>query len=202
MDNSFRKDGKKGGRIALVYNEEYRIKRIKENHLKTYHSVKWKLIIKNTILHIIGVYRPPTSGTVNQFAEEFLEKIQDDIMDSSNLIILGDFNIHINDEMDEEAASFKQSMNAIGLIQHVDNYTHRQGNILDHVYTFASSEPTVLRCNTGSFISDHCIIITNLAIQRGDIKRTTKSSRKYKNFILNDFKQDLIFNWSEQKHFG
>ena len=104
MDNTLKKDGKKGGGIALIY-EEYRIKLIKENHLKTHPSVKWKQ--KKTkkhyiILYIIGVYRPPISGTVNQFAVEFLEKIQDNIMDSSNLIILGDFNIHINDETNEE----------------------------------------------------------------------------------------------------
>ena len=198
MENSFRKNGRKGGGIGLVYKDGYRIKKQEEKHTKTYHSVKWKLTMKNTHLHIMGVYRPPSNTTtVNQFTDEFLEHLQEDIINSKNLIILGDFNIHIDDDTDCDAEAFKDSTDAIGLIQHVNTYTHRLGHTLDHVYTLVGCQPIVSRCRTDAFISDHCMIITDTSIERGDIERCTTTSRNFRNFDLDDFKSDLKFQWSE-----
>ncbi len=202
MQNTSRQDGRIGGGIALVYRDVYNIKNIEERHLRTFQSTKWKLTLKNTHLNILGVYRPPPSKshvtTINQFTDEFLENLQEDIINSDNLIILGDFNIHISDTNDADAQSFVDCTNAIGLQQHVDTYTHKQGHLLDHIYTLANTEPTVRACIALSFMSDHRLIAASISLRRQDIERRSVTSKCYKNFDLTEFQNDLEFNYSDE----
>ena len=53
----------------------------------------------------------------------------------NKFIILGDFNIHVNDESDVNAHNFMDIIMALGLEQHVNFPTHKAGNILDLVMT-------------------------------------------------------------------
>ena len=181
-----------------MHKDIYNIKSVEEKHMRTFQSVKWKLTMKNTHLNILGVYRPPPSKsnvtTINQFTDEVLENLQDDIINSDQLIILGDFNIHINDENDADAQGFIDCTDAIGLEQHVDTYTHKQGHILDHIYTLVGAQPTVQNCRACSFISDHRLIAARISIQRNYIERCSVTSRCYKNFDLDKFKNDLKFD--------
>ena len=57
-----------------------------------------------------------------------------------NIMIMGDFNHHINKQLDEDAANFMESMSSVGLVQHVEFGTHESNNILDLVFTESSSD--------------------------------------------------------------
>ena len=46
----------------------------------------------------------------------------------NKLIILGDFNIHVNDKSDENAQNFMDIIMALGPEQHVNFPTHKAGN--------------------------------------------------------------------------
>ena len=52
----------------------------------------------------------------------------------NNLIIMGDFNMHIDDITNVENLIFNDTMEGLGLSQQVKTPTHRQGNILDLIY--------------------------------------------------------------------
>ena len=41
-----------------------------------------------------------------------------------NLVLLGDFNIHINKLDDHDTQAYIDTMEALGLIQHIDQQTH------------------------------------------------------------------------------
>lgn len=53
----------------------------------------------------------------------------------SNLIILGDFNIHVNTPSCHLVSEFLQLLDCFSLTQHVHIPTHIKGNILDLVIT-------------------------------------------------------------------
>ena len=74
----------------------------------------------------------------------------------NKLIILGDFNIHVNDESDENAGNFRDIIVALGLEQHVHFSTHKAGNTLDLVMTELGSKLEVTKCSPGPFWLDHC----------------------------------------------
>ena len=90
-------------------------------------------------MYILGIYRPPQSDaatSISNFTEDFLEDIQDDVIQFANLIILGHFNIPINDQSDNEVQSFIDSLTAAGLQQHVENYTHIDRATPWTIYTY------------------------------------------------------------------
>ena len=96
----------------------------------------------------------------------------------NNIIIMGDFNHHINKELDEDASNFMESMSSVGFVQHVDFGTHESDNILDLVFTESSNEFSVVRCTSGPFVSDHCMVICDMAL--------TKPEIKYRDFMFCD----------------
>ena len=151
--------------------------------------------------NIIGLYRPPPSKshatTINQFTDEFLENLQEDIINGDHLKILGDFNIHIDDNTDADAQSFADCTSAMGLEQHVDTFTHNQGHTLDHIYTLIGAQPILKGCRPCFFLSDHRLIAVCTSIQRNDIERRSVTSRCFKNFNLEEFKIYLQFSYTE-----
>ena len=52
-----------------------------------------------------------------------------------NLVLLGDFNVHVNKLDSHDTQSYLDTMVVLGLVQHIDQQTHRLGNILHLVYT-------------------------------------------------------------------
>ena len=93
------------------------------------------------------------------FIDDFTEWICDQLVmtDHGNkLLILGDFNIHMNDESDENAGNFMDTIMALGLEQYVHFPTRKTGNTLDLVMTELGSKLEVTKCSPGLFWSDHC----------------------------------------------
>ena len=88
----------------------------------------------HTTITVLGIYRPPAGSPV-EFLTEFTNWITDVVVQDTNLLVVGDFNLHINNENDENAANFKESVIALGLEQHVAKPTHKSGNILDIIFT-------------------------------------------------------------------
>ena len=69
------------------------------------------------------------------FCEE-LEKLVEKVFDKGDsIIIVGDFNIWVDKESDQDSEKVLTLMNKYGLAQLVDKLTHREGHTLDHVYS-------------------------------------------------------------------
>ena len=69
------------------------------------------------------------------FTEDLSEFLGHTLTQIKNIIIMGDFNIHINNLNDTEAQMFLEAMELLGLEQHIKEPTQKAGNILDHIYT-------------------------------------------------------------------
>ena len=84
------------------------------------------------------MYRPPPScknGLRSEdFAVEWASYIEQLVEVQEELLIVGDFNIHV-DSPNNESQSFLDILNANGLIQHVKSSTHQKKHILDLVIT-------------------------------------------------------------------
>ena len=72
----------------------------------------------NSFLNVLGVYRPP-DGSIPQFLDIFTELLVDILTSNTNLVVLGNFNIHVNDINNPNAKIFLDTMTALGLKQHV-----------------------------------------------------------------------------------
>ena len=64
---------------------------------------------------VTGVYRPPYSvGLDFQFTEWIVEPL----VNSTNLIIMVDFNFHVNNLNDDVVANLTDTITGIGLVHH------------------------------------------------------------------------------------
>ena len=98
---------------------------------------------------------------------------------SKNIVILDDFNLHVNDKSDTDAQQFIDMVEASGRKQWIDFPTHKQGNTSDLIITEVAVEVQIKNIYCGPYISDHCIITCTCSIPK--TKMVTKQI-KYRDF--------------------
>ena len=101
------------------------------------------------------VYRPPGSCTT-QFLEDFLAISGFLSSVSSNFIICGDINIHLDVECSDRSR-LNDILQCYSLIQCVNGLTHMLGHTLDVLISPCDSD-FVCNVSVGDFISDHAAI--------------------------------------------
>ena len=79
-----------------------------------------------------------SSYLCNAFLEEFSVYLESVIISSKPLLIVGDFNLHVNIPSDPNASKFLDLLSSMGLDQHVDKPAHVSGNTLDLIITRCS----------------------------------------------------------------
>ena len=174
--------GRKGGGVALIAKSHLRVKQIGEGQLRSFQFCKWQVQVHHTIITLVSIYHPPYNNKTKVTNAEFLDEYTDWIAETSandkNLVICGDYNMHVNNPNDEDAASFLETNEALGLKQHVTFATHTSGNTLDLIFTEINGGIGVADCIPDSYISDHCNVLCKLSLKREDIQRKTVTYRK------------------------
>ena len=144
---------------------------------------------------IVAIYHPPYSVTNNstnaKFIDEFTEYLVDSIMTYNNIVILGDFNLHINDQEDPDTNIFIDTTAALGLNQYVDFVTHNKGNILDLVMTEPLGKTKVTSCKPGPFFSDHCAVNFTISVTKQNMERKEITFCHIKDIDYEIFAKDL-----------
>ena len=166
-----------------------------EGNQKMFQYAVWKVETHGNLVTCIAIYRLPYSltnqETVTKSMDEFTVWLASILSSFINMIVLGDFNKHINNENDNEAGIFVDTMIALGFNQHVSFPTHRAGNILDLAFTETCNSIEVKSCRPGPILSDHTavdIVVTQLTqyIQRKLIKY-----RKRRDIDIDQLNKDL-----------
>ena len=140
---------------------------------------------------------PPDSNgnSVNAFIDEITIFLTDFLAKYTDTIIVGDFNMHINDPTDGDAMVFMDTLEAMGLDQNVTFDTHQKGDTLDLVFTEVKSSLQVNRCDPGPFISDHRAVLLELSIWKvipPKVKKIIRDLCKVKD-------DDIITNFCDEK---
>ena len=113
----------------------------------------------------------------------------------TNLVLLGDFNIHTQDMENPDSTTYNDTMEALGLLQHIDKPTHKFGNTLDLIYMESLDRIRVIHSFIGNFISDHRVVGIELEIRKQIEKPQSTKHRNCKDFNLNNLSQ--VFNSSK-----
>ena len=117
-----------------------------------------------------GIYHPPYSlinkNTNTMFINEFTDFATEILPEHQNNIFTGDFNLHVSDANDNDSTIFIDTIEAMGLVQHVGTSTHRSGNTLDLMISEIQGNTTIKTVNTGPYISNHCMVIATLKAKR------------------------------------
>nr|XP_049610836.1 uncharacterized protein LOC125988967 [Syngnathus scovelli] len=146
---------KKGGGVDLISNSELRVRPRSIHVFKTFEV----LIVRSTALpsfYLAVIYRPP--GAYSGFLDDFSEFVADLVTNADNIVIMGDFNIHMNSPSEPLTSAFQTLIDTFGFTQAVQAATHKNGNTLDLVLSrgLATSNIAVLPYTT--VLSDHFLI--------------------------------------------
>ena len=152
---------------------------------------------------VVVVYRPPPSCKnglrYEDVAVEWASYIEQFVEVQEELLVVGDFNIHV-DSSNNESQSFLDILNANGLIQHVKSSTHQKGHILDLVITGEHSN--LLKRPPAVFISgvsdvksssslDHFAVLCYLNVNRSKTIHKSAKFRAFRNIPVPDYRNDV-----------
>ena len=154
----------RGGGVAIISSKKLACKKFKYPHKVTSFEF---LIVHFEGTHkpcfIVNVYRPP-NGNFTNFLDEFSALVEHLNTPSRDLLVMGDFNVHVNDHSNSSANRFRSLLNDLGLQNHVKSPTYRHSqHTLDLVIDSYIDSPvrSVEVCPFTSF-SDHSLVTFEL----------------------------------------
>jgi hypothetical protein len=130
------------------------------------------------------VYRPPR-GDFSCFIDEFGEMLSMLSLNSTPLIIIGDFNIDLN-ITSTRASAFLELLNMFNLNQQVTCSTHKLGGILDLIIS-STNVNTIEIKNQSAAISDHYLLAFSAKKFLSKPVSNTKVLREYRDTSSIDF---------------
>ena len=183
------RSNKRGGGVAIISKDSYNqsIKSLPEFTYFEVISVCLKYTGKR--VRIVCIYRPPSSNP-STFLHEFSTLLEDITLQSDQIVICGDFNIHLDVANNAFASHFMDILDCFALKQHVKTATHASGHTLDCIITRDDEgllKPPVI----GPLISDHFSLLAVLPFSSKESKKTHVSYRKIRNINLDLFQSDL-----------
>ena len=126
------------------------------------------------------------------FTDEFSDWVKNHLTKHNNIIIGGDFNVHINKANEgDEPGMFPDTMEALGLKQNIHFPTHCLGNIIDQVFTEDGGNTVVLNSILGPYLSDHRMVNCILTLPRCDVETKQVTYRKISEINCDHLIDDL-----------
>ena len=109
----------------------------------------------------------------------------------TEIIILGNFNFHVDCTSDRDAKDFLDLQDAFNLSQHVVGSTHRSGHTLDLVITRQNSSIIQGSVIFPTWISDHSLVQTTIQLDKPSLAILRVTFTKWKDIDKDAFLQDL-----------
>lgn len=187
--------GRRGGGTALLGKKPLRILKIIGGEKKSFEFSEWSVSCSNHKLRILIIYRPPYSEEnpvpTSTFFTEFADYLESVILSPEELLITGDFNIHVDNPDNVDARHLLELLDSMALIQHVASPTHVSGHTLDLIITRNFSKLITNKPITDRFISDHCAVLCDLNTPKPPTLQENISYRKLKHIDLKSFQDDI-----------
>lgn len=192
---SYPRPSRDGGGIGLLHRKNIKVVCKQHGELKSFEYAQWLVTCSNTTFMLHGIYRPTYSTahpvTTKTFFKELHNYLDVQMQKHNNIVLGGDFNIHVNIEDDNDAEQLADITEAYGLTQHVWQQTHESGNTLDLLYTKFTDPIQVGEILCDTYISDHCFVKTTLSVQKPPLIRKQVCSRRLKDINHELFTKDL-----------
>ncbi|XP_065815183.1 uncharacterized protein, partial [Labrus bergylta] len=112
--------------------------------------------VSRTFQPVVVVYRPP--GPYSEFLSEFAEFLSDSVLNSDKIIVVGDFNIHVDVDNNSLSTAFMSLLDSIGFTQGVNEPTHRFNHTLDLVLAYGIEIHNLTVFLENPLLSDHFFI--------------------------------------------
>ena len=150
---------------------------------------------QRAVMRLHAVYRPPPSSkntlTYRLFVNEFSSLLELVTVNDNAQLLVGDFNIHVDDIRNKDAMNFVEMLESAGLQQHVTVATHQAGHILDLIISRKIDNLVNSVDKVSGLPSDHHALICPLNLGRPPPEKKLITCRKLRNINLNILREDI-----------
>ena len=128
---------RRGGGVGILYRSTLNIKQLdRVSERLSYKCLECCLTSDSTLYRTILVHRSPTALSTLSFLDEFSDHLDETVYSGGNLIVLRDFNFHVDDTSDADATKFIDMIESYNVALHVSVSTHRKGALKDVLKTY------------------------------------------------------------------
>ena len=190
-----RPNGRRGGGIAIIYRDSVRVSPVNITFSsRAFEHSAVSLTVYSASFYLITVYRPPSLST-DLFLSDFSSYLELLAASTSKVMIVGDFNIHIDDHNNYVGRNFLSLLESFDLTQNVVGPTHDGGrgqkrHTLDLVIT-RLSDKLLSDCVVSDYLTDHAAIHCLVRMKRPPRPLKTVEFRKLKAIDVEHFSRDL-----------
>ena len=185
---------KGGGGVGFIFSDLFTVKTTEPLTSPTSFEALHLSIRSNTKhIRVFVIYRPPERTdhpSFSVFMTEFRLLLESSIDINEDLVIVGDFNIHVEDPSNYKGTTFNQLLEDMGWIQLVNGRTHKAGHTLDLVIVRSGSS-LVTDVEVSTLVSDHRLVECSVCLSRPTRERKAISFRNYGSIILDSIVNDL-----------
>lgn len=191
-----RNSGQRGGGVGILYKKTLALRAIEnDNTFNSFEYTEHLLKSDSIWIRVIVVYRPPPSGvngsSVSQFLCEFSTFLEHLVLLPGEILVMGDFNFHVNDPTNHSAREFAFLLDTYNMSQHVTDPTHQSGHTLDLLITREGSDLISDVQVHVPWISDHGVVQFKITTSKPRFPRKTIVFRRWKSLDINQFQQDV-----------
>ena len=163
---------RRGGGLAVVYRDSCVCKVTQTQDFASFES-QMIMVGSSNPFYCVSIYRPP--GPAAGFLKDFSDFLSS-IIKLESVLILGDFNLHIDDSSSCSAMELLTLTEAFNFEQHVSEPTHQKGHILDLVFTLGLD---ILNVSVHDVhLSDHCLVLFDLHFSPESKPAEVRSQRR------------------------
>ena len=194
LHHAYRED-KRGGGVAVMFKRQFMIKPGGASSSE-YSSFEYSWIVmkqqSKRRLVLICVYRNQEVH-FNTFYEEFTIFMDKTSRNGEELLVVGDFNVWVERQDDQDAKRLILLMNTYGLTQKVKYPTHREGHTLDHVYVndFQLEIECEVLSDAQGMTTDHFPVILKIPTPTDQNLTKSVTIRKLNDINVEEFRNDL-----------
>nr|XP_054587113.1 uncharacterized protein LOC129152559 [Nothobranchius furzeri] len=150
----------RGGGVATIFHSDLLISPLQINSYSSFEH----LILSfpnpdcKTVkpLLFVVLYRPP--GPYSEFLDQISDFLSDLVLNTDKVIVVGDFNIHVDIEKDCLNVAFSNILDSIGFTQRIHSSTHSCHHTLDLVLTYGIECEEITIFPHSPVLSDHFLI--------------------------------------------
>ena len=179
-----------GGGVGLLFKETINVNSQITDTFKSFEYMDARLRCLQGI-RILVIYRPPGRSSYDLFYEEFSKLIEQTAVSPGGLLIVGDFNLHVDDGDNFQARRFVDILESYNLRQHVTRATHISGHTLDLAITKSNDAFLSGISIFDPVISDHSAVKINLLLRKPQFKKETRNYRKLRSIEYDALCDDI-----------
>ena len=186
---------RKGGGVFLLAHSGLNVKQNDTHQFSSFEYMDSTVHCGSSSVRLLTIYRPPPSKenklTPKMFFKDFSTLLESVSIYQGNVLMLGDFNFHVDVPDDYNASKFLDLLDSAGLQQHVQNATHKKGHTLDLMISRKSSHFVSDLSVKMGLPSDHYAVKCNINISRPPPVKITIRSRNLRRINIDNLKSDI-----------